>query len=162
MDLDRIEALLTLLSANDVSEFHFKDADQTIRLRLGPPPATVAPGAYAAPAMQAVQAIPAAAPVAPAAAAAAPAAAATPAEDPNLTAIESPMVGTFYRAPSPDAPNFVEVGSTVSKGQVLCIVEAMKLMNEIEAEVSGTVESILVENGQPVQFAQPLFKIRPA
>jgi len=72
------------------------------------------------------------------------------------------MVGTFYASPSPDSPAFVQVGDTVSKGQVLCIVEAMKLMNEIEAEVAGVVAEILVENGQPVQFGQELFRIRPA
>ncbi|TNE88970.1 MAG: acetyl-CoA carboxylase biotin carboxyl carrier protein, partial [Deltaproteobacteria bacterium] len=103
------------------------------------------------------------APVAAAPAAApAPAANAPAADDPNLKTIESPMVGTFYRAPNPDADVFVKVGDSVSPGKVLCIVEAMKLMNEIESEVSGTIVEILVENGQPVQFGQPLFKIRPA
>ncbi|MBX2799107.1 MAG: acetyl-CoA carboxylase biotin carboxyl carrier protein [Myxococcales bacterium] len=155
MDLERMETLLKLLVAHDVSEFHFKDEQQTLRLRLGPPPAPVA-----APA--AVQTI-AAAPVAAAPVAAAPAAAQVPAAAPDdgLVVVESPMVGTFYRAPSPDADVFVEVGDTVAAGKTLCIVEAMKLMNEIESEVSGTVVEILVDNAQPVQFGQPLVKIRP-
>jgi acetyl-CoA carboxylase biotin carboxyl carrier protein len=81
--------------------------------------------------------------------------------DDGLIVVESPMVGTFYRAASPDSPSFVEVGALVAPGQALCIVEAMKLMNEIEAEVSGTVVEVLAENAQAVQFGQPLFKIRP-
>ncbi|MEQ1505168.1 MAG: acetyl-CoA carboxylase biotin carboxyl carrier protein [Myxococcota bacterium] len=156
MDLDRIESLLKLLSAHDVSEFHYRDGDHTLRLRLGPPPAHM----HAVHAMQSgpvqVAAAPAAAP-----APAAPGAPAAKAND-GLVVIESPMVGTFYRSPSPGAPMFVEVGDSVQKGKTLCIVEAMKLMNEIEAEVGGTIAEILVENAQPVQFGQPLFKIRPA
>ncbi|WP_073651746.1 acetyl-CoA carboxylase biotin carboxyl carrier protein, partial [Pseudomonas aeruginosa] len=105
-----------------------------------------------------------AAPVAaPAPAAAAPAAAAAEsapaAPKLNGNVVRSPMVGTFYRAASPPSANFVEVGQSVKKGDILCIVEAMKMMNHIEAEVSGTIESILVENGQPVEFDQPLFTI---
>ena len=80
------------------------------------------------------------------------------AEKPGFV-VAAPLVGTFYRSPSPDSPPFVEVGSTVKKGQVLCIVEAMKLMNEIEAEVAGTVAEILVQNGSPVEFGQPLFRL---
>jgi acetyl-CoA carboxylase biotin carboxyl carrier protein len=79
----------------------------------------------------------------------------------GLVEIRSPMVGTFYRAPSPTAPHYVEVGARVDRGKVVCIVEAMKLMNEIEAECAGTVQKILVQNGQPVEFNQPLFMIRP-
>ncbi|MCB9678360.1 MAG: acetyl-CoA carboxylase biotin carboxyl carrier protein [Alphaproteobacteria bacterium] len=160
MDLDRMQALLSMLSEHDVSEFQYKDEEHSIRLRLGPPPATVAPMPMpmaAAPAMAAMAAPAAAAPAPAAAAPAAPAKA-----DGNLKTVESPMVGTFYRSPAPDADAYVDVGSTVSKGAVLCIVEAMKLMNEIEAEVSGTIVEILVENGTAVQFGQPLFKIRPS
>ena len=153
MDLERIEELLRLLSDHDVSEFSFKDKDQTLRLRLGPPPA-MAP-AVMAPAPSAVAA-PSVAP----AAAPAPAVADEPQGEQGGTLVESPMVGTFYRSPAPDADPFVEVGSSVTKGQTLCIVEAMKLMNEIEAEVSGVVAEILVDNAQPVQFGQPLFRIR--
>ncbi len=104
------------------------------------------------------------APVVEAASAATPAAAAkaeAPSPEEGLVEIRSPMVGTFYRAPNPTAPPYVEVGARVAVGQVVCIVEAMKLMNEIEAETAGTVARILVENGQPVEFNQPLFLIRP-
>lgn len=154
MDLERLQALLSLLVEHDVSEFKFKDEEQSIKLRLGPPPAQYAAPMAAAPQMMA------AAPVA--AAPATPSAPTAPAEDRTLITVESPMVGTYYASPAPDAPAYVEVGKSVSKGKVLCIVEAMKLMNEIEAEVSGTIAAILVENGQPVMFGQPLFKIKPA
>ena len=99
---------------------------------------------------------------APAAAPAAPAAGAAPPAPPEPTGhtLKSPMVGTFYRAPSPGAPNFVEVGQSVTKGQTLCIIEAMKLLNEIESDVAGKVKAILVENGQPVEYGEPLFAIR--
>jgi acetyl-CoA carboxylase biotin carboxyl carrier protein len=82
-----------------------------------------------------------------------------PVAEPAVHALKSPMVGTFYRAPSPGAPSFVEVGQAVTKGQTLCIIEAMKLLNEIESDVSGTIKAILVENGQPVEYGQPLFSI---
>jgi acetyl-CoA carboxylase biotin carboxyl carrier protein len=155
MDLERIESLLKLLSAHDVSEFHYRDGEHRIRLRLGPPPVPIHT-VHAAPmpiasAASPVGAAPAAQPGAPA-----------QASDDGLVVIESPMVGTFYRAPSPGAPPFVEVGDTVQKGKTLCVIEAMKLMNEIEAEVGGTIAEILVDNAQPVQFGQALFKIRPA
>ena len=156
MDLERIESLLKLLADHDVSEFHYKDEGQTLRLRLGPPPARVAAAHALAPAYAP------AAPMAPAAAAPpGPAAAPGEAADDGLVVVESPMVGTFYRAPSPGAPNFIDVGDSVGPGKTLCIVEAMKLMNEIEAEVAGVVVEILVDNAQPVQFGQPLLKIRP-
>ena len=157
MDLKRIEELLALLGAHDVTEFQYKDGDVALKLRLGPPPVITAPLA----ALPAVHAHPAAtAPAAPpreAAPAPLPVAAQ---KDANNVTVDSPMVGTFYRAPSPGAPSFVEVGDRVRAGQTLCIVEAMKLMNEIEAEVAGTVVEILVESGQPVQFGQALFTIR--
>lgn len=79
----------------------------------------------------------------------------------GLVEVKSPMVGMFYRSPSPDTPPFVEVGSRVTKGKTLCIIEAMKLMNQIEAEIDGTIEKILVENGKPVEFGQPLFQVKP-
>lgn len=154
MDLEKIEALLKLLSDNDVSKFQFKDTEMELELELGPQyvAAAPAPVAMAAP----IAAAPAAAPAAPAAAPAA-----APVDD-GLIEVESPMVGTFYRASSPGAAPFVDVGTRVKPGQVLCIVEAMKLMNEIEAEIGGEIVEICVDNGQPVQFSQPLFKIRPA
>lgn len=153
MDLEHLKSLLALLADHDVSEFQYKDENQQIRLRLGPPPAPVASvGAMPMP-MPAMSAAPA-----PAAIPAAPADA--PADDAGTITIESPMVGTFYRASAPDAPAYVEAGQAVAKGAVLCIVEAMKLMNEIEAEQAGTIVEVLVENGQPVQFGQPLFKLK--
>ena len=150
MDLEHIEALLKLLGEHDVSEFKYEDETHSLRLRLGAPVALAAPTMVAAPAASPVAAAPAAA------------AAGVADSDAGLTVMESPMVGTFYRAPGPDADVFVKVGDSVAPGKVLCIVEAMKLMNEIEAEVSGTIVEILVDNAQPVQFGQPLFKIRPA
>jgi acetyl-CoA carboxylase biotin carboxyl carrier protein len=165
MDLKELEALLELLSQHEVSDFNYRDGSKTIRLRLGPPAATVV---HAAPMQMApaTTVAPAAAAVHQGAAATQAAAARTdsapPKADANLATVESPMVGTFYRSPSPGAPSFVEVGSTVKPGQVVCIVEAMKLMNEIECEVAGTIAEILVENGHPVQFGQPLFRVRRA
>ncbi len=140
MDLERIEALLELLSAQKIAEFSYEDEAMSISVRLG--------GAAAPP-------VPVAAPQP-----AAPAPAEEPAEEPGVVALSSPMPGTFYRAPSPEAAPYVALGDTVKKGQVLCIVEAMKMMNEIESEVNGTVVAILVDNAKPVQFGQPLFKIK--
>ncbi len=142
MDLERIEALLELLSAQKVAEFSYEDEAVSISVRLG--------GVAAAPAAAPQPAAPA--PAAPPAA--------EPAEEPGVVALSSPMPGTFYRASSPDAAPYVALGDAVKKGQVLCIVEAMKMMNEIESEVNGTVVAILVDNAKPVQFGQPLFKIK--
>ncbi len=155
MDLSQIASLLELLEKHDVSEFQYKDDEVALRLRLGPPPAM---GAMMAAPVAAPQLAPAPAPIA-TAASAAPAAA--PASDAGTVPVESPMVGTFYRSPSPEAPAYANVGDRVSKGQVLCIVEAMKMMNEIESEVGGVIEAVCVENGQPVQYGQALFKVRP-
>ncbi len=154
MDLERIESLLKLLVEHDVKEFHYRGADHSIRLRLGPEIVQQVAAPVQHQVQQAAQPQQAGAP-APAPQVSAPVA-------DNLKNIESPMVGTFYRSSSPGAAAFVEVGDTVQKGKPLCIVEAMKLMNEIEAEVSGVIVEILCENGQAVQFGQPLFKIRPA
>ncbi len=137
MDLEHIEALLRLLNDQDVSEFSFEDGDVKLEVKLGSPAV-----------VQAVVAAPVAA------------AAAAPAPDEGHL-VSSPMVGTFYRAPSPDADPFIEVGQRVGKGQVLCIVEAMKLMNEIESDVDGTVVAFEIQNGQPVQFGQALVRIQP-
>lgn len=151
MDLEQIEALLRLLNDQEVNEFSFEDEDLKLKVKLGPVVVqgvmATAPAASAAPAVLA-------------AGAPADAEAAAPADD--LHPISSPMVGTFYRSPTPDAPVFAEVGQVVKKGQVVCIIEAMKLMNEIEADVDGTIVSIEVENAQPVQFGQALVRIRPS
>jgi acetyl-CoA carboxylase biotin carboxyl carrier protein len=149
MDIDQIAALLKLLKEHEVSEFKYSDDAIQLDVRVGHPPAV----AVAAPVM-------AHAPVL--AAAPAPAVASAPPPEAGLVVVESPMVGTFYASPSPGAAPFVEVGQRVSAGQTLCIIEAMKLMNQIEAEVSGVLAARLVQDGQPVEFGQPMFKIRPA
>ncbi|MDG9977942.1 acetyl-CoA carboxylase biotin carboxyl carrier protein [Ectopseudomonas oleovorans] len=152
MDIRKVKKLIELLEESGIDELEIKEGEESVRIsRHSKQPAYAAQPVYApAPA-------PAAAPVA----AAAPSADAAPAAAPKLngTVARSPMVGTFYRAASPTSANFVEVGQTVKKGDILCIVEAMKMMNHIEAEASGVIESILVENGQPVEYDQPLFTI---
>jgi acetyl-CoA carboxylase biotin carboxyl carrier protein len=157
--LDEVKALVKVLEGTDVTTFRWDRDGQKIMIRRGQAFA-VAPS-VAAPVHAAVPQPPVALAPAPAAAAPAPAAAPKPEAKPG-TVVTSPFVGTFYRAPSPDSAPFVEVGTVVKKGQVLCIVEAMKLMNEIEAEVPGKVAEILVANATPVEFGQPLFRIEPA
>ena len=150
LDLNDLRRLLRILEKRNVSEFELEDDKMRLRLVRGG-------GVASAPAHFAV----AAAPVA--AVAAAPAAApAAVADDARVVFVTSPFVGTFYRSPSPDAPAFVEVGSAVREGQALCIIEAMKLMNEIEADCAGTITEILAENGKSVEFGQKLFKVRKA
>jgi acetyl-CoA carboxylase biotin carboxyl carrier protein len=150
MDIRKVKKLIELLEESNIGEIEIKEGEESVRIsRQGAAPA---PMAYA-------PAAPAAAPVAAAPAAEVPAqdtVAPAPATD---NAVLSPMVGTFYRAPGPDAASFVEVGQTVRVGDVLCIVEAMKMMNQIEADRAGTVTAIHVENGQAVEFDQPLISI---
>ncbi|QLL14134.1 acetyl-CoA carboxylase biotin carboxyl carrier protein [Pseudomonas chlororaphis] len=153
MDIRKVKKLIELLEESGIDELEIKEGEESVRIsRHSKTPAQqyYAPAPMAAPA-----AAPAAA--APAAAAVAPAAPAAPAL--NGAVARSPMVGTFYRKSSPTSPAFVEVGQSVKKGDTLCIVEAMKMMNHIEAETSGVIESILVEDGQPVEYDQPLFTI---
>jgi acetyl-CoA carboxylase biotin carboxyl carrier protein len=148
IDLNQLKALFDTLKESEISEFEYED--EKVRLRIGrggPVIATAAP-AYVAAAAHAH------APVA-----AAPAGAAV-VDESSVAYVTSPFVGTFYRSPSPDAPPFVNPGSTIREGQTLCIVEAMKLMNEIEADCAGTILDILVENGKPVEFGQKLFKVQ--
>jgi acetyl-CoA carboxylase biotin carboxyl carrier protein len=149
ISLEQLKSLLETLEGRDVSEFEYEDEKLKLRLSLGKKSAPV------------VHALPPIA-AAPSAAASSPAAAAKVSDDadPNVIFITSPFVGTFYRAPSPDVPNFCEVGSTVKQGQPLCIIEAMKLMNEIESEAAGTITDVLVENGKSVEFGQKLFKLK--
>jgi acetyl-CoA carboxylase biotin carboxyl carrier protein len=147
MNHEQLDSLLKLLKEHDVGEYRFKNDTYSIQLRRG---AVIAAAPQAAVGTAIVAAV----------AAVAGAESEAPAEDAGVIIVESPMVGTFYRAPSPGAPPFVEVGAKISASQTLCIVEAMKLMNEIEAEVSGTITEILVEDAQPVQFGEPLFKIK--
>jgi acetyl-CoA carboxylase biotin carboxyl carrier protein len=150
ISLEQLKSLLDTLEKGDVSEFEYEDEQLKLRLSLGKKAAAVV---HVAP--------PIAAPSASAIAATAAAAAkASDDADPSLIFITSPFVGTFYRAPSPDVPNFCEVGSQVKQGQTLCIIEAMKLMNEIESEASGTIVDVLVENGKSVEFGQKLFKLK--
>ena len=165
MNLDEIKELMDALAERDIQEFELEKGDEKIRIRRGPaesddrpPYVVVAPGLSAPQGAEmsssAAQAPPK--PIDP------PADAANDAQaDDGFTQVQSPIVGTFYEASSPDAEPFVSVGDKVSVGQVLCIIEAMKLMNEIEAEVAGTVEKRLVSNGQPVEYGEPLFAIRP-
>ena len=152
LDLVQLDALLTKLAAHDVSEFEWEDESASLRVTLGKPvhqvmtaaaPLAAAPSsaAHAAPAAKAEAAAPAVV---------------------EGTVVTSPFVGTFYRAPNPESPAFAEVGARVKKGQTLCIVEAMKLMNEIEADVAGTVAEVYAENGKPVEYGQRLFRIVPA
>ena len=156
MDLERIKSVIDLMSENDLCEFSIEEKDFKLSLKRG----GVAPVVYAAPGVASGVA-PAAAPVAAAAGAAPAAAAAARAAggEENLTPIPSPLVGTFYRASSPDADPFVQVGSRVNKDTVVCIIEAMKVMNEIKAETSGVVKRILIENATAVQFGEPMFLI---
>ena len=154
MDLRKLKKLIDLVEESGIVEIEVTEGEEKVRItRSVAAPAVQTVYAPAAP----VQAAPVAAAPAPSAAPAAPAPA--PAARDLSSAQKSPMVGTFYRSASPSAPAFVEVGQTVKAGDTLCIIEAMKLMNEIEAEKSGVVKEILVENGQPVEFGEPLFII---
>ena len=154
MDISQISKLIRLIQKSDVTEIEVTEGDRTVRVSRQS--TTVS-----APAQQQFVAAPAPAPAAvPAPApAAAPAAAAETASEENI--VSSPMVGTFYRSPSPDSDSFVSEGSKVKKGDTLCIIEAMKLMNEIEAEYDGVVEKIFLENASPVEYGQSLFVITP-
>jgi acetyl-CoA carboxylase biotin carboxyl carrier protein len=153
IDIRKLKELVRLMVDNDLTELDIRDEKETVTVKR--PGLHVAPQIVAAP----VHAMPAPAPAAaaPAAPAAAPAA---PAE--KLPAIESPMVGTFYSAAGPDKPPFASVGTKVGPDTTVCIIEAMKIFNEIKAEKSGTIEEVLVKNGQAVEFGQPLFRIRPS
>jgi acetyl-CoA carboxylase biotin carboxyl carrier protein len=152
MDLRKLKTLIDLVAESDIAELEVTEGESKVRIvkssampqnqmMMMPSQAVqqfAAPAAHAAPA-------PVAAPAA--------------APEPTGHVVKSPMVGTFYRASSPGAPAFVEVGATIKEGDTLCIIEAMKLLNEIDADVSGTITQVLVENGQPVEFGQPLFVI---
>jgi acetyl-CoA carboxylase biotin carboxyl carrier protein len=162
MNLKDIKELIDILKDSDVSEFELERTGTRIHIRKGgdsrevvlvdssrqsPPSSLPLPvqAAAPAPAAPAAQAVPSA-----------------EAPDSRVVVVNSPIVGTFYRSPTPDSPAYIEVGDVVKKGQVLCVIEAMKLMNEIEAEVSGKVVKIVPDNAQPVEYAEPLFHIEPA
>ena len=152
MDIRKVKKLIELLEESNIDEIEIKEGEESVRISRN-----AGAAAYPAPAPVAA---PAAAPAAPA-----PAPAAAPAAEPEAAPmpaghiIKSPMVGTFYRAPSPGSPSFAEVGQHVKVGDVICIVEAMKMMNQIEADKAGVIEAILVEDGQPVEFDQPMVTI---
>lgn len=149
MDLKEIKQIVDLMKRSGLTEFEIEEQD--LKLRICRQSETAA-----APMAVAQAPVPAPAPV-PSAAAPAEAPAK---DDPSLHVIKSPMVGTFYRAPSPDSSPFVDAGSRIKNETTLCIIEAMKVMNEIQAEVSGTISEILVENGESVEYGQPLFKVK--
>ena len=150
MDIRKIKKLIELLDESGVAEIEIKEGEESVRISrnaavVAPPPMQMmAPAQYAQPAPAPAAAEIAAAPVE---------------EEISGHKITSPMVGTFYRSPSPGAPSFTEVGKHVNEGDTLCIIEAMKILNQIEADTSGTVKAVLVENGQPVEFGQPMFII---
>jgi acetyl-CoA carboxylase biotin carboxyl carrier protein len=149
MDLRKLKKLIDLVQESGIAELEITEGEEKVKIVKGGVVSMMA-----APA--AVMPVPAAAPV-PSAAAPASAPTTPPAEGQEGHVVKAPMVGTFYRSPSPDAKAFVEVGQAVKEGETICIIEAMKLMNEIEADASGSVKAILVENGQPVEYGQPLF-----
>ena len=169
LDIRKLKELIRLMVENELTEIDLKDEKETVSLRregsqapvVQVSPAPAAPPAAPAPVAPAAPAAPAPAPAAPAPAAA-PAAEPAPADTSNLEQITSPMVGTFYSAAKPESPAFANVGDTVTADTTVCIVEAMKIFNEIKAEQSGVIEKVLVSNGDSVEFGQALFLVRPA
>jgi len=157
MDIRKVKKLIELLEESNIDEIEIKEGEESVRISRNGASQNVMIAPY--PAAAPAYAAPAPAPVA--APAGAPAIEPAPAESDAVSghAVKSPMVGTFYDSPSPTSPAFVEVGQTVKIGDVICIVEAMKMMNQIEADMAGTVAAILVENGEPVEFDQPLVSI---
>jgi acetyl-CoA carboxylase biotin carboxyl carrier protein len=149
-DLNQVRELLSILNQTDIEELSLKSSDFELTIRKG----SLSSGTAVAPAVApvAIAAVPIVAPTI---------AAAPAAIDKNWVEVTSPMVGTFYRASGPDEPPFIEVGDTIRLGQAICIIEAMKLMNELEAEVAGEVMEILVENGKPIEFGQALMRVKP-
>jgi acetyl-CoA carboxylase biotin carboxyl carrier protein len=171
IDLEFLRSLIAAVDQSGIDSLDISRAGTRIRIAKTPPAAPVmhaggnsSPATVHAPVAGGV-ALPAPAAASAPASAAAPSASAgalpAAAAESNLVEIRSPMVGTFYRSPSPEAPAYVEVGTRVSKGQTLCILEAMKLMNELEAEIAGTIREILVDNAEPVEYGQALFRIEP-
>lgn len=157
MDLKQIHELIKIVNKSNIGEISIEDKDGKVTIKQKEEPAIN----VAAPQHQVFTTAPA--PVAPATAPAASTATPAPAaKADNLVTIKSPMIGTFYRRPSPDKPIFAEIGTEVSPGKVVCIIEAMKLFNEIESEISGTIVKVLVDDASPVEYDQPLFLVEPA
>lgn len=163
MNFNELRELVSALNQTDIAELTLKNAEFELTLRKPSAlqPDVVVSAAPAAPAMPvaSIPVSPAPAPVP--AAPSEPATPAAPVVDPSLIEITAPMVGTFYRSPAPDESAFVEIGDRIQSGQTVCIIEAMKLMNELETEVSGEIVDILVENAEPIEFGQPLMRVRP-
>ena len=157
MDLKQIHDLIKVVNKSNIGEISIEDKDGKVTIKQKEDKITVT----SAPAQTVYASAPAAPPTTAAPVASTPAAPAAPAAD-NLITIKSPMIGTFYRRASPDKPLLAEEGTEVSAGKVVCIIEAMKLFNEIESEVKGTIVKILVEDASPVEFDQPLFLVQPA
>lgn len=166
LDVEALRQIVEILEASEISRLDWTNGDERLTIRRGPPAAQVVQHLGAPMPATGVTVIPSHAPMLHAS---------PPESRPRPSAptrgqvenakghvITSPFVGTFYRSPAPDQPVYAEVGTAVKKGQVLCIIEAMKLMNEIESEVAGKVAEVLAQNGQPVEFGQPLFRIEPA
>jgi len=157
MDIKEIKAVIDLMRKNSLTEFEYEKDGTKIRIQRGPDGKpqvfSSSPNLIATPTLVPIPTALAPAP--------APTAAPTPTAE-SLPTINSPMVGTFYGSPAPDAPAYISVGSAVTPESVVCIIEAMKVMNEIKAEMSGTITEILAESGKPVEFGKPLFRIRPA
>lgn len=154
LDWNEVDRVLKLMAKHGLEEFEYSDGSLHVRLKKASAAAPAAP----------VEVASAGPPAESAASAPAPTHSAPPpvqAPEENLHIVKSPIVGTFYGAPNPGAPSFVQVGDQVGSGQVLCIIEAMKLMNEIESDIAGEIARIMVENGQPVEYGEPLFAIRP-
>ena len=156
MELKDIKAIIDLMKKNSITEFELEEKDSKLRLKRGLN--GVSPSAQGDDSIQMLP-LPVVAQSLPVAMVTSPVA---PVANSGEIDIKSPMIGTFYRSPSPESASYVEVGAEVSNDSVVCIIEAMKVMNEIKAEVKGVITQILVENGKPVEFGQPLFKIRPA
>lgn len=160
MNLKDLQKIIDILKESDVNEFHLEEEGTVIKLIRGvsfaqqPQVQNFAPQQYAQPQQAIPTSVTVNVPVG--------AVAEAPKEDEGLFKVESPIVGTFYRKSSPDAPAFVEVGKSVKKGEKLCIIEAMKLMNEIDSPIAGTIEKILIQDAQVVEFGEPLFLIRPS
>ena len=161
MELKEIQNLIKFVAKSGVNEVHVEMGETKVTIKTGGGVAQQVVTASAA-TDGATTAAPVAVPVAPATEPVPPAPAAVTTENDNHITIKSPIIGTFYRKPSPDKPNFVETGDHVNEGDVLCVVEAMKLFNEIESEVSGTIVKVLVDDSSPVEFDQPLFIIDPS
>ena len=159
MDLKELKEILQILEEKEIAEFELEEEGLKLRIRKAAAVSSNHAADVALPSPVLAAASPAAAPASAAAPAPAPAPATHEAND--LVVVRSPMVGTFFRAPDPNSPSFVNTGDRVKVGQVLCIIEAMKLMNEIEAEVAGEIAKVHHENGQPVQYGEALFSIRP-